>query len=183
MDKKRLIRKQYFKKRKASYFQINEKFFKPLEIIVKKKKKNTKINISLYYPSSHEADVLQIFKNENFKDCCFLLPVIEKKNSMSFYEWKRGDILRLNEYGIPEPFKSKNLTPDIILVPLLAFDSYKNRIGYGKGYYDKYLKHLQKKKHNFITIGIAFSFQKYNKLPTINNDFKLDYIITEKGIE
>ena len=64
----------------------------------------------------------------------------------------------------------------------MAFDKNKNRIGYGKGFYDKYLrKHIQINK-NIVTIGVAFSFQKYHKLPIDINDYKLDYIITEKGI-
>ena len=68
--------------------------------------------------------------------------------------------------------------PDIILVPLLAFDSKKVRLGYGKGFYDRYLK----KNKKILTVGIAFSFQRHHKLPTNNNDIKLDYILTEKGI-
>ena len=66
-----------------------------------------------------------------------------------------------------------------MLIPLLAFDKNNDRLGYGKGFYDKFLKI----KKNIITIGVAFSFQKYNKLPTSNLDIKLDYILTEKGLE
>ena len=74
--------------------------------------------------------------------------------------------------------------PDLILVPLVAFDSKLNRIGYGKGYYDKYLsKFLVKNKKKILTIGVAFSFQKYNKLPTSKFDVKLDYILTERGLK
>jgi len=64
----------------------------------------------------------------------------------------------------------------------LAFDKKKNRIGYGKGYYDKYLYKYLKIHKNILTVGIAFSFQKYNNLPVNKNDFQLNYIITEKGI-
>ena len=68
-----------------------------------------------------------------------------------------------------------------MLVPLLAFDNQKNRLGYGKGYYDRYLNKYLKKNKNILTIGVAFSFQKHNKLPTSNNDVKLNYVLTEKG--
>ena len=100
---------------------------------------------------------------------------------MNFHEWKKKDILALNKFGVPEPVKSKKIVPDIILLPLLVFDKKKNRIGYGKGYYDKFLNKFNKKK-KIVTIGVAFSFQKYHKLPINSKDYKLDYIITEKGI-
>ena len=79
--------------------------------------------------------------------------------------------------------RSKPLVPDFMAVPLLAFDSDNNRLGYGKGFYDKFLNKFLKYKKKIITIGVAFSFQKYNKLPVSNLDVKLDYILTEKGIK
>ena len=63
-----------------------------------------------------------------------------------------------------------------------SFDKNKHRLGYGKGFYDQYLNKYLKKFNNIITVGIAFSFQKYHKLPINNKDVKLDYILTEKGI-
>ena len=69
-----------------------------------------------------------------------------------------------------------------MLVPLLAFDRQNNRIGYGMGFYDKFLNKSLKKRKKILTIGVAFSFQKYNKLPVSNLDIKLDYILTEKGL-
>ena len=103
---------------------------------------------------------------------------------MNFYKWKKNDILQINRFGILEPANfSKHIVPDIMLVPLLAYDnSLKNRLGYGKGFYDSYLKKYLRKNNNILTIGIAFSFQKYHKLPVTNNDIKLNYILTEQGI-
>ena len=72
--------------------------------------------------------------------------------------------------------------PEIIFVPLLAFDKFHNRLGYGKGFYDKFLSKYKENKKKLITIGVAFSFQKYKKIPTTKSDMKLDYILTEKGI-
>ena len=101
---------------------------------------------------------------------------------MGFTEWKSNDPLIVNQFGLLEPAVIKKiLVPDIILVPLLAFDQKKNRLGYGKGFYDRFLhKYLESKK--MIAIGVAFSFQKYNKVPVSNSDIKLDYILTEKGL-
>ena len=82
----------------------------------------------------------------------------------------------------PNLLQKKKIYPDIILIPLVAFDSNLNRIGYGKGYYDRSLKKINKIKKNVISLGIAYSFQKCQKIPTNKHDFKLDYIFTEKGI-
>ena len=68
------------------------------------------------------------------------------------------------------------------MVPLVAFDNRLNRIGYGKGYYDRSLRKISKIKKNAISLGIAYSFQRCKKIPVNNHDFKLDYIFTEKGI-
>ena len=182
MDKKKLIRRSYFIKRKKFYFEINKKFFDPLFYLVKKLKKNKKMSISIYYPNSFEINILKILENEKFRKFNFLLPKIGKNNSMNFYKWSKKDILFLNKYGIPEPLKSKKILPDIILVPLLVYDKNKNRIGYGKGFYDRYLYKYIKKYKKIVTVGVAFSFQRHHNLPVNNKDFKLDYIITEKGL-
>ncbi len=101
---------------------------------------------------------------------------------MSFYRWERINFLSINNLGIPEPNTSKKKeNPDIMFIPLVAFDKYKNRLGYGGGFYDRYLKNIEKKK-KVVKIGCAFSFQKINKLPTELHDKKLDLIITEKKI-
>ena len=76
----------------------------------------------------------------------------------------------------------KALDPELILVPLLAYDRFHNRLGYGKGYYDRFLEEYIGRNKNILTIGLAFSFQKYKKIPVSKFDIKLDYILTEKGI-
>ncbi len=183
MLNKGLIRKKYYLKRKKNYFTIKSSFFNPIINLIKKKcnKKNT--YISLYYPSSYEVDVTQILENKYFKNFKFLMPIVEEENSMSFHKWEENDILNVNKFGIPEPLKTaKKVVPAIIFVPLIAFDNLNNRLGYGKGFYDKFLLKYRKINRKILSIGIAFSFQKYHKLPTNSKDVKLDYIITEKGI-
>ncbi len=181
MDRKGLIRKKFFLKRKTKYFDINKNYFSPLISLIKKKLQN-KENISLYYPNSYEVNILKIFDIKYFKNFNYSLPIIEKNNVMNFYKWKKNETLIVNKYGIPEPLKTKKIVPDIVLVPLLAFDKQKNRIGYGKGYYDKYLYKYFKIHKNILTVGVAFSFQKSHNLPVNKKDFRLNYIITEKGI-
>ena len=181
MDRKGLIRKKFFFKRKVKYFDINKKYFLSLINLIKKKLRKKK-EISLYYPNSYETNILKIFDIEYFKNFNYSLPIIEKNNEMNFYKWKKNEILVLNKYGIPEPIKTKRIVPNIVLVPLLAFDKQKNRIGYGKGYYDKYLNKYFQIHKNILTVGVAFSFQKSHNLPVNKKDFRLNYILTEKGI-
>tara|TARA_A100001011_G_scaffold167465_1_gene176273 strand:- start:2826 stop:3380 length:555 start_codon:yes stop_codon:yes gene_type:complete len=180
--KKERLRKKFFSIRKKNYFEIKVGFFKPLIKLIKKKFRNKNINLSLYYPSFFEANVLKLFENENIKFLNTSLPIISNNKSMQFYKWRRHDILQVNKYGLLEPLKTQKKTPDIMLIPLLAFDSDNNRLGYGGGYYDRYLNKYLKDRQNILTIGIAFSFQKFNKLPITNKDMKLNYILTEKGI-
>ena len=101
---------------------------------------------------------------------------------MNFYSWKKNQALFVNRFGTLEPEKTKIKIPNCVLVPMLAYDNDKYRLGYGKGFYDKYLSKYLKKFKNIITVGVAFSFQKYHKLPIDKNDIKLNYILTEKGI-
>ena len=181
MSQKSLIRKKFFLLRKKNYFQIDEKFFNPIIRLLKKQKKKVS-NISLYYPCYYEVDVLKILNLGFFKKINFLLPKIKKNNSLDFFKWKKNDTLCLSKFGIPEPINSIKITPDVILLPLLAFDEKKNRIGYGKGFYDKFLLKFLNKNKRIMTVGVAFSFQKHHKLPINKRDYRLDYIITEKGI-
>ena len=98
---------------------------------------------------------------------------------MDFFSWSTKEPLIINRYGIPEPTSNKIKFPNILLVPLVAFDKNRNRIGYGGGFYDRYIKKIKKNK-KIITIGLAYSFQKVKKIPTNKNDVKLDYILTDK---
>ena len=100
---------------------------------------------------------------------------------MDFYSWSTNNPLVINKYGIPEPVSNKIVYPDILLVPLVAFDKKLNRLGYGGGFYDRLISNLSKKK-KILKIGLAISAQKINSLPVTKYDKKLDYIVTEKYI-
>jgi len=100
---------------------------------------------------------------------------------MDFFEWSNDDPLKINKYGIPEPISLKILYPDILLVPLVAYDKDLNRLGYGGGFYDRYIEKIEKIK-KVIKIGFAFSYQKLESVPINKYDKKLDFVITEKEI-
>ena len=134
-----------------------------------------------YYPSNHEIDdleILDLLEKQNFK---ISLPIVKKNNQMNFYKWSNKDPLKINKFGIPEPALSKILYPDILLVPLVGYDSNLNRLGYGGGFYDRYIEKIEKIK-KVIKIGLAFSCQKITFVPINQYDKKLDFIITEKKI-
>lgn len=182
MLQKNILRKKYYSLRKKKYFEIKKFFFNPLVKLLKTRYKKKILKIAIYYPSNYETNILKILENNYFKNKKFLLPVIEKNNMMNFFLWKKNEVLLVNKYGNLEPIKSISETPDVMLVPILAFDRHKFRLGYGKGYYDRYLKKNLKEYKKIVTVGVAFSFQKHDKLPTDKNDIKLNYILTEKGI-
>tara|TARA_B100000780_G_scaffold180108_1_gene126288 strand:- start:20 stop:565 length:546 start_codon:yes stop_codon:yes gene_type:complete len=146
-----------------------------------KKEKITKKVVGGYYPVNFEVDDLELLKKFKKKGFSIALPVIKENFQMNFYKWSFSDPLKINKYGIPEP-KNKNIVwPDILLVPLVAFDKNLNRLGYGGGYYDRLIEKLLKKK-NITTIGLALSVQEIDKVPINRYDQKLNYIITNKNI-
>ena len=183
MQKKSLLRKKYLTIRKKKYFDIKPSFFSPLIKFIKKKSKKKYVLLSSFYPSSFEVNTLKLFETEFISKLEILLPVLNGNNMMYFHKWKRNDVLKINRFGMLEPaLLSGHIVPDIMLVPLLAYDSKNNRLGYGGGYYDRYINKYTKIHKNILTIGIAFSFQKHHKIPVFNNDIKLNYVLTEKGI-
>ena len=182
MYQKKNLRKRYFNLRKKKYYDIDKEFFSPLLSLIKSNFKKKNLKLALYYPASFEINVLKLLENKYMSNKNILLPVIEKNNKMNFFSWKKNCVLLVNNYGILEPLKSKVKIPNLLLVPILAFDKEKYRLGYGKGFYDRYLNKYLKKFNNILTVGVAFSFQRHHKLPRNKNDVKLDYILTEKGI-
>ena len=183
MQVKTAIRKKALTNRRNKYFEVSDQYFKPLIELLNKIKQQKKILLSLYYPANYEVNVLKLFELIMIKKIKTLLPIIKAKNEMNFVEWKYLDPLKVNNYGMLDPYLKTNfLIPNVMLIPLLAFDLQNNRLGYGKGFYDRYLGKFLKNRKNITTIGVAFSFQKYNKLPVSRLDIKLDYILTEKGL-
>ena len=143
----------------------------------------TKLNlksIAIYYPIKTEISPLKLVSISKQLGLTVSLPVMFKGlKFLSFKVWSGDQKLNKSYYGTLEPpHENKLIIPEIMIVPLLAFDKNLNRLGYGKGYYDKFLSRNKK----ILTIGLAFSFQKYKKIPTTKSDMKLDHILTEKGI-
>ena len=182
MKQKIQLRKKYLNLRKNKYYDVEKNFFLPLLKLIRAKIKKKFVKIALYYPCNFELNVLKLLEFNNIFANEILLPVTNKNNLMNFFPWKKNDVLFVNEFGILEPTKTKIKVPDVMLIPVLAFDKNKFRLGYGKGFYDRYLNKYSRRLKNILTVGVAFSFQRHHKLPINQKDVKLDFIITEKGI-
>ncbi len=179
MNKSKL-RNQIFKLRKENF---NKKIkIKPKKILSFLKKNKINFNsVGGYYPCNYEIDNLEILNFLRSKKAKISLPIIREKNQMDFFEFTDKDILKINKYGIVEPISVKKIYPDIIFIPLVAYDNNLNRLGYGGGFYDRYLARIVKIK-KILKIGLAFSYQELKKIPINKYDKKLDFIITEKKI-
>ena len=176
--KKSQIRKKILKIRKQKKIKKFIFNFDLILNILKRKKVLGKI-IGGYYPYNYEINILQILEKFEKKKFITTLPKIKKNSQMDFFQWSTNDPLAINKFGIPEPISKIVKYPDILLVPLVAFDKNYDRIGYGGGFYDRYIKKVKKRK-KVLTIGFAYSFQKVKKIPTNKYDIRLDFIITNK---
>ena len=178
---KKILRKKILVYRKKNYkidslkYYLLRDFLKKIRFFKNKK-------IGAYFPINYEIDCLEILKHLEKSGHKISLPIIRKKNKMDFFEWSFKEPLVISKIGIPEPFLKKKVYPDIILVPLVAFNKNKFRLGYGGGYYDRYIQKIKKIK-KVLNIGMAFSFQEIKKLPINEHDKKLDYIFTENYIK
>ena len=138
--------------------------------------------VSSYFPINHEVNINNFAKYFLRKRQRIVLPVIDKLNShLLFKEWRIKDNLIKGKYGIMTPSNNIFLSPKILLIPMVAFDINKNRLGYGGGYYDRTIFHLEKKS-KILKFGIAFDEQETKKVPTLNFDKKMDLIVTQSRI-
>jgi len=174
------LRKKILKVRQKFNTKNIQLNFNQIINILKKEKITNKI-IGGYYPVNFETDDLALLRKFKKNKFIISLPVIKKNFQMDFYPWSFSEPLKINKYGIPEPEIKNIVYPDILLIPLVAFDKNLNRLGYGGGYYDRLIEKLSKKK-NIIKIGLAFSVQEIDKVPINMYDQKLDYIVTNKLI-
>ena len=138
--------------------------------------------VSIFQPYNNEIDTNNLITVLFSKKISISLPCIdEDSNQMIFRELKEGEELVKGKYGILEPSdKNKVIIPSVLFIPLLAFDDNGNRLGYGGGYYDKYIEELENNENVSIKIGVGYSFQKINEVPNNSMDKKLNWILTEK---
>jgi 5-formyltetrahydrofolate cyclo-ligase len=134
-----------------------------------------------YSPIRSEIDPTPLMRTLAAQGAQLALPAITARGkALVFRAWSPNDRLMLGSLGIPEPSPAAaELVPDVLLVPLAAFDRAGHRIGYGAGHYDVTLAYLRKAK-SVIAIGVAFAVQEIKAVPMQPHDVALDYVLTEK---
>ena len=110
------------------------------------------------------------------------LPVMQGKNlPLIFRAWAPGDAMDTAVWGIAEPKDDKPaLEPDVVLVPLLAFDAAGRRLGYGGGYYDRTLRGLRGRK-SIVAVGLAYDESQVDAVPHLDYDERLDWVLRPSG--
>jgi len=138
--------------------------------------------VSAYWPIGSEMDpfpLIRRLKNEGNADIC--LPRVEEDGSMTFRAWAPGNALEDRPFGLSEPpADTEIVTPTLVLAPLLGFDRSGNRLGYGKGHYDRALQKLRAEGRVFVC-GLAFFGQEVDEIPAEAHDIPLDWVMTERG--
>ena len=139
--------------------------------------------VSGYSPIRSEIDPVPLMQALAGQGARLALPaVMARGKSLAFRAWSAGDRLMLGPLGILEPSPAAaELIPDIMLVPLAAFDRAGHRIGYGAGHYDYTLAHLRKVKP-IAAIGLAFAAQEIEAVPALSHDVALDFVLTEARV-
>lgn len=108
--------------------------------------------------------------------------MVGRDASLRFHRWSPGDPLRRAALGVQEPLPEQpEVGPEVIVVPLLAFDRRGYRLGYGGGYYDRTLGDLRRRTR-VLAIGLAFALQEVDRVPTTERDQRLDWIATETAV-
>jgi 5-formyltetrahydrofolate cyclo-ligase len=139
--------------------------------------------VSGYFPIRNEIDPTPLMQKLAVQGARLALPCVNARGqSLTFRAWSPGDRLILGSLGIPEPSPAAaEVIPDIMLVPLAAFDRSGHRVGYGAGHYDHTFAHLRKAKA-VIGVGLAFAAQEIESVPALAHDVALDYVLTEKKL-
>lgn len=135
--------------------------------------------IAIYSSIGSEVDLSKLFSHAKKDGKRVLFPKVLDEKKMAFYEVNGLEELKIGDFGIKEPERAEEVTDiDVMYIPGIAFDIHLNRLGYGKGYYDYYLK-----ENPCIKVGVCFSYGLMDEvIPTYESDIKMDYLITGEKI-
>jgi len=179
---KKKNRKDFLEKRKA--LPAEEILMKSADIITQLQSLPAVLKaerVHVYYPINNEVDIRQFIEWLWEQDKKVVMPRanFKTKEMDNYYIISFGQ-LEETKFGLHEPTKFSPLhlgSPDVIIVPGVAFDEERNRLGYGGGFYDRFLE-----DSNSTCIGVAFEMQVTHLLPVEVHDQKLDMVVTEKRV-
>ncbi|MGC6473372.1 MAG: 5-formyltetrahydrofolate cyclo-ligase [Candidatus Puniceispirillaceae bacterium] len=140
-------------------------------------------SVAGYWPVRSELDIRPFLSALQVRGVRLCLPITGPAGTaLSFHAWDYGAELDQGRYNIQQPFaEADQLAPDVICVPLLAFDGNCHRLGYGGGYYDRTLAALRGDGHQVTAIGMAYSAQEMDQLVIGPYDQPLDDVLTPQG--
>ncbi len=136
--------------------------------------------LAAYAPFGDEMDPSGVMARARAQGAALALPVVVKKGEpLVFRQWDFGQPLEAGVWGIKAPPASAPaVAPDVLLAPLLGFDHFGGRLGYGGGFYDRTLKALRARKP-IVAVGVAYEVQRLPEVPVGPEDEPLDWIVTE----
>ena len=139
--------------------------------------------VSGFMPLRSEINPLPLMRKLAEQGAGLALPVVAGRGKpLVMRAWAWGESLGSGVWGIREPKpEAAEVEPDILLVPLLAFDRLGHRIGYGAGYYDRTIAHLRSRKP-VTAVGLAFAAQEVPTVPVTPRDAPLDLVLTEREV-
>ncbi len=139
--------------------------------------------VSGFMPLKSEINPLPLMQKLAAAGAQLALPAIAGRGMpLIMRAWRFGEALDRGQWGIREPKpEAPEVAPDILLVPLLAFDRVGHRIGYGAGYYDMTIAALRARKP-VTAIGLAFAAQEIPAVPATARDARLDLVLTEREV-
>jgi 5-formyltetrahydrofolate cyclo-ligase len=139
--------------------------------------------VSGFWPIRSEINPLPLLRRFAAAGARLALPtIVQRGQPLRFRGFAFGEELARGQWGIREPKPdAPELDPDVLLVPLAAFDRRGHRIGYGAGYYDLTLKALRAVK-SITAIGLAFALQEIDAIPALPHDARLDLVLTEREV-
>jgi 5-formyltetrahydrofolate cyclo-ligase len=137
--------------------------------------------VSGFFPLKSEINPIPLMRRFADAGAKLALPVVVGRGQpLLMRAWNFGDPLGSGVWGIREPLaQAPEVFPDIVIVPLLAFDRTGHRIGYGAGYYDMTINRLRRTK-SIVAIGLAFACQEIAVVPFTSRDARLDLVLTEQ---
>jgi 5-formyltetrahydrofolate cyclo-ligase len=159
--------------------EVRESSLKVLEKLIPLLHERPVSQVLFYYPIRNEVDPQLLTYHFWGNHISTLLPHTTDQKTLEPVLYDENSVLRPGRFGIPEPVTEPfpSVCPDLILVPCVACDRQKHRLGYGQGYYDRYLV-----QSSALKVGLCYDFQLVDKLPVSLNDIALDVILTESEI-